>query len=350
MTDVDVEVPAGQVIREFIDRAYVRLPAAKPKAPPTPWSRMTPAAKKRVAAHLAEHHGITPTTLTELDGGVFRVDRSDGPPWIARVFGTGRPRDAVEGDAEILAFLEEQGFPAERVATPDPVTQLDDHAVLVTAFVEGTSPPGDAASVREIGELIGRLQAMPCDSGARSRPAGGWHGLSLAGGGRRADVDALLPLLADAQRCAPPDKRAAYDSLRSALETVDLAEDLPQALIHVDLGGPNVLRTADGELVAIDWAGAGRGTRVHGITPVMAGAGNPSIVDAFVAGFGAHVRLEPEELDRLVDALVLHSLVLSCWGAVFAPAHLDHFVGSVAGERAAAEAVAARVREAFVAR
>jgi len=39
-----------------------------------------------LAAHLGSTYGIEVERTTELDLGVLRVDRSDGPSWAARVF------------------------------------------------------------------------------------------------------------------------------------------------------------------------------------------------------------------------------------------------------------------------
>jgi hypothetical protein len=39
-----------------------------------------------LASHLAERYGIDVAGLTELDLGVYRVDRRDGPAWAARLF------------------------------------------------------------------------------------------------------------------------------------------------------------------------------------------------------------------------------------------------------------------------
>ena len=51
--------------------------------------------------------------LTELDLGVYRVSRRDGPDWVARVFAADRPLAAAEGDdVALLGRLEQQEFPA----------------------------------------------------------------------------------------------------------------------------------------------------------------------------------------------------------------------------------------------
>src|ERR1700729_3121906 len=102
---------------------------------------------ERLAGHLAERYGVVVTATVTLDVGVVRVDRADGPSWVARVFSDARAIADVEGDAEILRLLERGGFPAERCAAVDAVSTLDGRAVLVTGFVEPAEPlrPGRAA-------------------------------------------------------------------------------------------------------------------------------------------------------------------------------------------------------------
>jgi Ser/Thr protein kinase RdoA (MazF antagonist) len=69
-------------------------------------------ATEDLLAHLREHHGIDAVAATRLSVHktyVFRIDRGDGEPWVARAFPPARPRAGVEGDAAILRFLERQG-------------------------------------------------------------------------------------------------------------------------------------------------------------------------------------------------------------------------------------------------
>ncbi len=73
----------------------------------------------RLLAHLRDRYGIDAVAATRLSAHktyVFRIDRHDGEPWVARAFPPGRPRVGVEGDAAVLAFLEREGYPAERLA------------------------------------------------------------------------------------------------------------------------------------------------------------------------------------------------------------------------------------------
>ena len=57
------------------------------------------------------------TEIAQLDLGVYRVDRADGDSWVARLFPAVRPREHVDGDAEILRWLAALDYPAERPAT-----------------------------------------------------------------------------------------------------------------------------------------------------------------------------------------------------------------------------------------
>ena len=102
---------------------------------------------------------------------VFRIDRRDGGPWIARAFPPARPRAGVEGDAAILRFLERQDYPAERLAVDDAVSDFDGSAVLVTRFVEGGPLPDGAEKFAMMGDLLGRLHALPL---RRVRQPPGW--------------------------------------------------------------------------------------------------------------------------------------------------------------------------------
>ena len=101
-------------------------------------------AAERLLAHLLDRYGIDAVAATKLSVHktyVFRIDRNDGEPWVARAFPPARPRVGVEGDAAILGFLERQGYSAERLAVENAVSDFDGSAVLVTRFVEASSYP-----------------------------------------------------------------------------------------------------------------------------------------------------------------------------------------------------------------
>ncbi|MEN3272532.1 MAG: hypothetical protein V7636_1293 [Actinomycetota bacterium] len=295
--------------------------------------------------HLEEAYGFEVTRLTALEpwapDGVQRVDRAGGVPWVARVSPVERSIDAAEGDAEILRFLAAHDYPAERCADEKPVTVFDGRAVIVTELVAGTNARSDSSTetFRRVGALNGLLHSLPVGPGAVSRPAGGWHHVSINGGGRRTDVDALLPVMDRVAAGLSKDDLSLYGQLRDELEAVDGCEDLPHALVNIDLGGPNVIVGPDGSMTTVDWTGSGRGPRVHAFSTMS--YGDLARVDAFVAGYREHATLDDAELDRLADALPVHSLVLDCW--MFA--HTGRPIAQITPQRAQVREHAKRVAD-----
>jgi len=294
-------------------------------------------------SHLEDRYGVAIRALTELDVGVFRVDLLDGPIWVARVFPAVRPLEQVQGDADILRDLAGLGFPAERGAHAEAVSTLAGQGVLVTEHVPGSPAKRGPKTLAMVGNLLGRLHTLPA-TGAMSRPGGSWHHLSLRGGDRRDDVDALTDLLARTQ--GPDDQ---LDLLRREVAAIDDGHDLPQAFIHPDFTPPNIIIGTDSRPVVIDWAGAGLGPRVAplGFLLWAAGLRDLDLVDAVVAGYRTQVELTGEELDRLAKAVRAPSLIIEAWSVAVGRTTVADVVGQLAGQRAQAEAIAARARAAF---
>jgi hypothetical protein len=272
--------------------------------------------------HLEQHYGIQITEVTRLDGGVFKVEHDGGPPWVARLHLSSRPLARTEADAEVLRFLERQGFPAERCAHPEPVSVLDGRAVLVTGFVPGQRPPGSPAIRRRLGDLLGRLCALPAtESEAARRPAGSLHHLPMFEGAPGQDLAAAAALLDDLDGRVPPQYRQVHDTLRELLPLGDGAAGLPEAVIHPDPARSNIIGRPDPVLV--DWTGAGTGPRLAALA-VLLNSTAPRHVAEVLAGFRAHAGdltagdltagdLTAEELDRLEGVLWIRPLWLACW-------------------------------------
>lgn len=93
---------------------------------------------ERLLAHLRDRYRIDAIAATQVSvhrADVFRVDRTDGDPWIARAFPPARPRAGAEGDAAVLRFLTRHDYPAERLAVDDAVSDFEGSSVLVTQFI-----------------------------------------------------------------------------------------------------------------------------------------------------------------------------------------------------------------------
>jgi Ser/Thr protein kinase RdoA (MazF antagonist) len=277
-------------------------------------------ADDRIAEHLQAVHGIVVAGLTGLDLGVYRVDRDDGPAWVARVFPAARPQEAAAGDAEILGLLEQHGFSAERRAVPGPLSELDGRAVLVTEHVAAVPRPERQAAIRasgglrQLGQMLGQLNAMTPD-GALARPGGGWH--HLVDGGPQEEITAAQALLDDCADLVAAHDRVHYDALRHELADLDSGDGLPQAVIHPDFVLANVIASPDRGMVVVDWTGAGTGPRTWPLAFLLwaQAARNLARLDLVAAGYRRHVRLEPEELqpDRLEAMMRARPSVLAAW-------------------------------------
>jgi Ser/Thr protein kinase RdoA (MazF antagonist) len=291
----------------------------------------------RIAQHLRERYGLAVTGLTELDLGVYRVDHAEGPAWVARVFPPIRAQDAATEDAHILQLLADHAYASERIAAPDPVSQTDGHAILVTEYVDGVPRAERRTVIRELGglrslgEMLGKLHAMR--DGAGCRPGGGWH--HLVDGTPRDEIIAARQLLADCEATVADGDRAHYDTLRRELSDLDDGAGLPEALLHPDFVLANVVASRERGMVLVDWTGTGCGPRLWPLAFLLFAetVKDPRRIDLVAAGYRQHIALEPEELSRLERMIPARPVVLAVW---------SYCLGRVSAAEAARAATAAR--------
>jgi hypothetical protein len=133
----------------------------------------------RLRSHLETSYGIEVSGLAELDAGVFRVARADGPDWVARLFPAAPAGRGAAGDAAVLEYRAGHGYRAERLAADEPVSRLGDRSVLVTGYVPGVPRAKRAETIRRLGgfirlgALLGRLHTLPVPP-ARAGPPTTW--------------------------------------------------------------------------------------------------------------------------------------------------------------------------------
>jgi Ser/Thr protein kinase RdoA (MazF antagonist) len=279
---------------------------------------------ERLLAHLRDRYGVDPVAATKLSVHktyVFRVDRRDGRPWVARVFPPARPRAGAEGDAAILRFLERQDYPAERLAVDDAVSDLDGSAVLVTRFVAGAPLPHGAAKFAMMGELLGRLHALPYDETA-ARPGGASGEDPSREGTPRQDLLAALSFLDAVDTKVAAADRERFERLRDQVRSADDGHGLPEGLLHGNLlhAPDHAVLTGPGP-VAINWKASGRGPRLADFAYLIWGTGSwrprrPNLewIDAAVNAYRRHVEPTDEELDRLGAVMYIRTLYLACFG------------------------------------
>ena len=281
-------------------------------------------AGERLLVHLRDRYGIDAVAATKLSVHktyVFRIDRNDGEPWVARAFPPGRPRVGVEGDAAILAFLERQGYPAERLAVQDAVSDFDGSAVLVTRFVEGVALPDGAEKFAMMGELLGRLHGLP-DDDLVNRPGGASGEDPSREGAPRQDLLAALAFLDAVDTKVATAERERFERLRDKVRSADDGHGLPEALLH-----GNLLHAADHAVlsehgpVAINWKASGQGPRLADLAYLIWGTGswnprqpNQERIDAAVKAYRRHVEPTDDELNRLEAVMYIRTLYLTCFG------------------------------------
>jgi Ser/Thr protein kinase RdoA (MazF antagonist) len=307
---------------------------------------------ERLRSHLEDRYGIDVVAMTDLDVGVWRVGRADGPDWVARWFPARRPVESAVGDAAILRYVASHEFPAERCAADEPVSTLDGRAVLVTEWA-GPVPRRErreairgAGGLGRLGALLGRLHRLPPGVGAVTRAGGAWH--HLTDGQPAAEVAAAAQLLAGVGHLIPDAEREAYQALRAVVDAIDTGEGLPEALTHPDFVLANVVATPGG-MILVDWAGAGRGPRAWSLAFLLYAEGAKDLrrVDVVLAGYRRHVTLEDEELARLAAIAQSRPLVLSVWSVCTGRTTPTEALAQAAETKTLAEAIAARARAAL---
>jgi len=321
---------------------------------------------ERLRAHLETRYGITADAMTELDLGVWRAGRADGPDWVARWFPARRPAEAVAGDAAILQYLAAREFPAERCAADEPVSVLDGRSVLVTEWADPVPRQQRRDAIRaagglsHLGALLGRLHTLdttPAASaggigagdGAVARPGGAWH--HLADGLPSAEIAAAGRMLAEVAPVIPDAECAAFDALRAEVAALDAAEELPGGLVHPDFVLANVVATPGG-MVLVDWAGAGRGPRLWSLAFLLytEAAKEPRRAGAVLLGYREHVTLEAEELDRLGAVARARPLILRAWSVCMGQTTPTQAMTAASETKALTEMIAARIRAAVTGR
>jgi Ser/Thr protein kinase RdoA (MazF antagonist) len=298
-----------------------------------------------LATHLNNSYGIDVAAMTEMDLGVIRVDRHDGPSWVVRIFPKTRPLEDVRRDSDVLERLERGGFPAERNAAPGAVTTHDGQGVLVTQFIPGDRPKPGGRTFAYLGSLLGALHDR---AGEELAPGGGWHHL-VSTGTPSDEVRALQALLeAHASSVAAADK-AAFKALSVEVSKIDLCEDLPHCFVHPDMVPMNAVELDDGSLSIVDWTNAGRGPRLWslGMALFAAGVRDTRHVEKFVSRYVKWTSLHSDELARLDGAIRARPITIHAWEIVHGRKPLTETVQTIRFLRRASSEIADAARLSF---
>ena len=191
----------------------------------------------------------------------------------------------------------------------------------MTRFVEGGQLPDGAEKFAMMGELLGRLHALPYDDSA-SRPGGASGEDPSREGAPRQDLLAALAFLDAVDTKVPAAERERFERLRDKVRSADDGHGLPEGLLHGNLlHAPDHAILSEQGPVAINWKASGRGPRLADFAYLIWGTGswNPrrpdqERIDAAVNAYRRHVEPTDDELDRLEAVMYIRTLYLTCFG------------------------------------
>lgn len=271
----------------------------------------------RLVAHQYDAQAVTlqPIHQFVVEGrGIYRVERAGKPPWLLRAFrhaGADFVKQLVNS-AAALCFLEQQGYPAPsliRTTAGALVGRYQDWSALMVTFVEGVMAQSTLENWGRLGALLGQLHNLDVASAPAARPP--VRGSRFQPGGV---ISELLERLRAIARQVPAELQTLYDVCMDLCQRVDQWRHAPLALLHTDCWLNNAIQTPQGELVLVDWDGAGLGPAALDLGYLLVAchcylpewpqlAPNADYIGAVVDGYCRQRRLTPAELELLPDAV-----------------------------------------------
>jgi Ser/Thr protein kinase RdoA (MazF antagonist) len=257
---------------------------------------------------------LHPMHQFEVEGrGIYRIAHAAGQPWLLRAYQREAQTDSWLAErSAILLFLEQTNYPAPRlICTLDHglVGRDDGWAALMVTFIEGEMAGGSLQDFCDIGSALARLHrlAPTLDPPAfLPVPPSRWQPPSKI-------VSWISQLIAVAGDI-PPELQRLYDFSLATLRRVLAWPNLPATILHTDCWANNAIRTPDGQLMLVDWDGAGWGPAIldlgyllvacHAFLPEW-----PQIIPsaerigAVIAGYQHERAITPIEYDLLSDAV-----------------------------------------------
>jgi Ser/Thr protein kinase RdoA (MazF antagonist) len=216
----------------------------------------------------------------------------------------------VEAHAEVLAFLENEKYPAPRIRlTQDGhrTAEWKGWQALMTSFVPGSPPDYSTRALGLLGTALGRLHSLTPVRARCGVP------LRLARLQPSIQIRRAIERLRMAWGAIPPAMHGAYSTVLFALEAMGDLQQLPQSVIHTDCYPGNAVHTSPNRVVLLNWSDAGIGPSLVDLgyslltcdtaLPWAPELGPDSDrISAICRGYARHRAISPLELDALGDA------------------------------------------------
>lgn len=248
---------------------------------------------------------------------IFRVEPASGQKLILRAYPSNQDEN-LQNLIAIFSFLEDQRYPAERIIPAANGNSSIGHngwQLLMTTYIEGSAADYTLSALHSLAAMVGQLHALCASPHINQKEM-----LPKAEMLPAREIAYALTQLTGAKPLLPRNLYSRYDVLVAALNAIDLCEDLPTVLIHNDCHPANAVHTPTGQVILLDWEGAGWGPAVIDVgfllvscdtgspwTPPL--PADPARVRAIVDGYCQHHVLTHEELERLLDAIRFRTIV-----------------------------------------
>lgn len=248
--------------------------------------------------HLTKQWELAPISSVEItkkaaDGRtLFHVDTSEGV-YALKLLEKGRSKEVIQRELSLLHTLHENHFPCAELLptrTGDLSITIGGQSAYLCRWVEGTHPESTNATFEKLGDLTGRLHALPTDSLEKMR---------------------FAPLERMRQQRQLAERLGLDPAFIDFFSHVRDVAHLPQGVVHTDIGPHNTLEQANGTLVLIDWEDAGVGPLVIDLGWLLEQCLTVDNVfekekaHAFLKAYQAHRPFSSEE------ALYMHDIMLS---------------------------------------
>lgn len=273
--------------------------------------------QQALLTRLVQDQYITgPVRLTQIaeytfeDRGIYRVDVEDGYSYVLRAFRYD-VKNALLSQVALLAYLEQQGYPAPHVLHTISGTSFafyENWMTLMVSYIEGSLADFSSEHLTRLGAQLGMLhthsEQIANSTSSFAFPTSRLHPHQLPAQIAFSSKDIQLP----------SELQKLYKASATTLGILQQATLLPITLLHGDCWPHNAVISRHEEITLIDWDCAGLGPAVLDVgyllltchlgkpqLPTM--RADPALITAVVHGYCQQRQLNRYELAVLHEAV-----------------------------------------------
>ncbi|MEK7136205.1 MAG: phosphotransferase [Patescibacteria group bacterium] len=244
--------------------------------------------------------------ILQQSGGrvVYKVTSGDNQ-YILKIADESKTQEMVEKDTQIFSFLKQNNFKNSSVLletkNKERYINTEGKFVYVLEYIDGKNPESSVATWATLGEIASRLhhiEGYPYKTSftfASEKP-------------KFVKTAKPLPFGTD------------YLALANQLPDLD---ELPQSLIHTDIGPHNSVEKSDRQIILVDWDDAGVGTKILDLGfPLVCQFVTHELIFkekealAFYTSYQLRGEITDEEKDILFDAGIFFALMYLPYGDI----------------------------------